>query len=265
MGCAEDYSAAELMAVFLSRDLRDGEMAHLGANQPVPRAAVLLAHLTHAPNMKVSQSLTLANLIDVPRPVPYSEFFTDWRRARWAESYRLGHEVFADVKRFADFFFLGGIQIDRFGNVNLIGTGTDYRRLDFRGPGSGAAAMASTFCPRYYLVAGDHNKRLLVDKVDFISAFGFGDGGREARNALGLPGGGPKYLVTPLCVMDFEPETKRMRLASLHPGVALEQVLENTSFDPVLPENIPTTAAPTSEELAVLRGRIDPQGTLRRG
>lgn len=252
------------MTVFLSRDLKDGEIAHLGANQPVPRAAVLLAHLTHGPNMKVSQSLTVSNLINEPQPQPYSEFFTDWRRARWAESYRLGHEVFADVRRFADFFFLGGIQIDRYGNVNLIGTGTEYKSLTFRGPGSGAAAMAATFCPRYYLFSSVHNKRTLVGEVDFISAFGWGRGGHDARSTLGLPGGGPRYLVTPLCVMDFETPTKQMQLHSLHPGVGLEQVLNNTGFELAIPEKISYTTPPTIEELTILRSRIDIEGVLRR-
>lgn len=243
------------MASFLSRDLKDGEIAHLGANQPVPRAAVLLAHLSHGPNMKISQSLTISNLVNEPRPRPYSEFFTDWRRSRWAESYRLGHEVFEDIRRFADFFFLGGLQIDRFGNVNLIGIGDSFGRPAIRGPGSGAAAFAATFCPRCYLLAHAHTRRLFVERVDYISAMGFGIGG-AARTELGLPGGGPRYVVTPLCVMDFEPESNAMRLFSLHTGVALAEVLDNTGFDLIIPQVILTTPPPTTEELTILRSRI---------
>ena len=261
---ADDYSIQELMAVFLSRDLKDGETAHLGANQPIPRAAVLLAHLMHAPNMKISQSLTVANLFNEPEPQPYSEFFTDWRRSRWAESYRLGHEVFADVKRFADFFFLGAIQIDKFGNINLIGIGKDFKRMAFRGPASGASAVASTYCPRIYLISNTHQKRIFVEKCDFVSAFGWGNGGKDARTELGLPGGGPKYVVTPLCVMDFEPETKRMRLKSIHPGVKLKEVVDNTGFELDIPSDVPYTEVPAIEEIETIRTRIDLEGELRK-
>ncbi len=260
---ADSYSIKELMTVFLSRDLRDGEMAHLGANQPIPRAAVLLAHLSHAPNMKISQSLTVSNLINEDIPKPYSEFFTDWRRSRWAESYRLGHEVFSDVKRFADFFFLGAIQIDKYGNTNLIGIGEDYKKLKFRGPGSGAAAVASTYCHRLYLVSNSHDKRIFVEKCDFISAFGWGRGGKTARKELGLPGGGPKYVVTPLCIMDFEDQTKRMRIHSIHPGVELNDIIEHTGFELEMPSEIPYTEPPTVEEKELIRTRIDPEGALR--
>jgi len=261
---SDDYSIQELMAVFLSHDLKDGEIAHLGANQPIPRAAVLLAHLMHAPNMKISQSLTISNLINEPLPQPYSEFFTDWRRARWAESYRLGHEVFSDVKRFADFFFLGAIQIDKYGNINLIGTGNNYRQLIFRGPGSGASAVASTYCKRIYLISNTHQKRFFVEKCDFISAVGWGNGGKNARKELGLPGGGPKYVLTPLCVMDFEPETKKMRLKSMHPGVELEEIIKNTGFELVIPSELPYTEPPSIEEIEIIRTRIDLGGTLRK-
>lgn len=260
---AEEYSISELMAVFLSRDLKDGETAHLGANQPVPRAAVLLAHLTHAPNMKISQSLTVSNLIHEPRPQPYSEFFTDWRRSRWAESYRLGHEVFADVNRFADFFFLGAIQIDQYGNCNLIGIGDNYKKPIFRGPGSGAAAVASTYCKRLYLVSNSHNPRIFVKRCDYISAFGWGDGGADARKKLGLPGGGPRYVVTPLCVMEFGKPDRNMRLKSVHPGVEVAEVIKNTGFELEIPDSVPFTEPPTRAEIDVIRQRIDISGQLR--
>jgi glutaconate CoA-transferase, subunit B len=261
----DDYTVKELMAVFLSRDLGDGETAHLGANQPIARAAVLLAHLMHGPNMRISQSLTLGYLANEPCPETYSDFFSDWRRSRWAEAYRLGHEVFADVKRFADFFFLGAIQIDRYGNANLIGIGSNYRRLTFRGPGCGASSMAATFCPRFYLISHVHQKRLFVQKCDYISAFGWGHGGTKTREELGLPGGGPKYVITPLGIMDFEEETKRMRLKSIHRGVNVDDIVKNTGFELIIPQEIPLTEPPTIEEIETIRERIDPQGILRTG
>jgi len=116
---------------------------------------------------------------------------------------------------------------------------------------------------RHYIVTEHHTKRLFVEKCDYISALGFGDGSPGLREKLSLPGKGPKYCVTPLCVFDFTPDTGRMRLYSLHPGVTLEQVLENTGFEFEFPEKIPETPPPTAEEIELLRQRIDPEGLLR--
>ena len=103
-----------------------------------------------------------------------------------------------------------------------------------------------------------------MPKCDFISALGWGSGGSDARTKLGLPGGGPRYVVTPLCVMDFEDATKRMRLKSLHPGVSVDEVKRNTGFELVISPQVPTTELPSDEQLAVLRTRIDVRGALRK-
>ena len=97
-----------------------------------------------------------------------------------------------------------------------------------------------------------------------MSAFGWGNGGADARRKLGLPGGGPKYVLTPLCVMDFDDESKQMRLKSLHPGVDAATVRDNTGFELVIPSQVPTTPAPTAAELSLLRTRVDTAGRLRR-
>ena len=108
-----------------------------------------------------------------------------------------------------------------------------------------------------------HDPRVLVERCDFVTAFGWGGGGADARARLGLPGGGPKYCLTPLCVFDFEEETKRMRLKSVHPGVTVETVLARTGFAPVVPARVPETAPPRPDELAILRERVDVEGVLR--
>jgi glutaconate CoA-transferase subunit B len=116
---------------------------------------------------------------------------------------------------------------------------------------------------RFHLVLNSHDRRILVPKCDFISAFGWGTGGDDARTKIGLPGGGPRYVVTPLCVMDFEDGTKRMRLKSVHPGVAVSEVVERTGFELVIPASVPITEPPSAAELYVLRHRIDVRGALR--
>ena len=209
---AGEYSVEELMAVFLARDLNDGELLRVGVAMPVAEAAVRLAHLTHGPNMELvflGGRMNVADLETIPMPA----FGWDRRVVRWTESYSDTGHRFDRLKDWSNHvFFIGGVQVDRFGNTNLIGIGSDYRRLKFRGPGSVGTPTLSTHVGRYYIVLNSHSPRLLVERCDYISAYGWGSGGADARRKLGLPGGGPKYVVTPLCVMDFEEETRRMRL-----------------------------------------------------
>lgn len=261
---ASEYGVQELMAAFLARDLRDGEVLRVGVAMPVAEAAVRLAHMTHGPNMELvflGARMNVAHLETIPMPA----FGWDRRVVRWAESYSDTGHRFDRVKDWLDsVFFIGGIQVDRFGNSNLIGIGADYHHLKFRGPGSVGTPSLSTHVGRYYIVLNNHSPRVLVERCDYISACGWGAGGADARRKLGLPGGGPKYVVTPLCVMDFEEETKRMRLRSLHPGVSAAAVRDNTGFELMIPSSVPETEPPSAEELHVLRTRVDLAGRLRR-
>ena len=257
-----DYTTKELIAAFIARDLHDGEFVVVGANLPVPRAGVLLAHLHHGPNMWIGLSATQTNLLKEPVLEPF-KFNRDFRAAKWAESYMLHEEAFDSPKLMSDAFFVGGIQIDQYGNSNLIGVGKEYRRLAFRGPGAIGTTTVSTYTKRYYLYLNSHDPRVLVERCDFITSFGWGTGGADARQKLGLPGGGPKYCLTPLCVFDFEEREKRMRLKSVHPGVTVEDVLAKTGFTPIVPTRVPETEPPTTDELAILRRRVDVEGVLR--
>jgi glutaconate CoA-transferase, subunit B len=256
-GCTID----ELNAVFLSRQIRDGERALIGANLPVPRAGVLLAHLHHGPNMTVMLAHTRTNLYDQPS-VPNFRSLTDWRQARWAESYYLHHDVFEAFDKLTDLFVVGALQIDCFGNSNLIATGNDSRKPRFRGPGAVGTPSAAVSIGRYYLYVAAHDRRIFVPRCAFVSTFGWGEGG-DHRERLGFPGGGPRYCVTPLCVMDFDERTRRMRLHSRHPGVSVDDIVRATGFELIVPESVPITDAPTAQELRLLRERVDPEGLLR--
>jgi len=243
-----DFTVQELMAVFLARDLTDGEVLRVGVAMPVAEAAVRLAHLAHGPNMDLvflGARMNVAHLDTIPMPA----FGWDRRVVRWAESYSDTGHRFDRVKDWSNHvFFIGGIQVDPHGNTNLIGIGSDYRRLKFRGPGSVGKPTLSTHVGRYYIVLNNHSPRILVEKCDYISAYGWGSGGADARTRLGIPGGGPRYCITPLGVMDFTEDTKRMRLKSVHPGVTTEMVARQTGFNLVVPKGVPTTDAPTADE-----------------
>jgi glutaconate CoA-transferase subunit B len=254
----------EIMATVLARDLVDGDWVEVGANLPVPRAGVLLAHLTRGPNMTVMIAMTKANVLTEP-VIEEFELITDQRAMRWAEAYYIHNDLVENMKfRRKGVFFAGALQIDPYGNSNLIGIGTDHAKLKFRGPGAIGVCNATVMNSRFHLILNSHDKRVLVPKCDFISAFGWGSGGNDARTKIGLPAGGPRYVVTPLCVMDFEDGSKRMRLKSVHAGVSVGDVVGTTGFDLVIPESVPQTEAPTAAELNVLRTRIDVRGALRR-
>jgi glutaconate CoA-transferase subunit B len=263
MPAAMPATVKEIMATVLARDLVDGEWVEVGANLPVPRAGVLLAHLLWGPNMTVMIAMTKANVLNEP-VIEEFQLITDQRATRWAEAYYLHDDLVENMKfRSRGVFFAGALQIDGYGNSNLIGIGANHAALKFRGPGAIGVCNATVMNSRFHLVVNAHDRRIFVPRCDFVSAYGWGSGGRDARTKLGLPGGGPRYVVTPLGVMDFEDETKRMRLKSVHPGVTVDEVREQTGFDLVVPERVPVTEPPTERELAVLRTRIDARGVLR--
>jgi len=226
-----DPTGKEMMACVIARDLQDGEWIEVGANLPVPRAGALLAHLHHGPNMNVMLAMTKSWVRDEPA-IDDFQYITDVRAMRWAEAH-YEHDRLLNNMRFRrkGVFFCGGIEIDQFGNSNLIGVGSDHRKLAFRGPGGIGTCNATVHNGRYHLVTTSHSKRVLVESCSFISAVGFGDGSRGYRASLKLPGSGPRYLITPLCVFDFDPETSRARLKSVHPGVDINRVREQTGFD----------------------------------
>lgn len=255
-------SRLEMMAVVIARDLRDGEWVEVGANLPVPRAGALLAHLMHAPNMRLMLAMTKAYLRD-ERVLEDFEFITDTRATRWAEAYYTHDRLVSEMKfRRRGVFFCGGVQIDRHGNANLIGVGSDPHHLDFRGPGPIGTTNATVHNGRWHLVTTSHNPRVLVDRVDYVSALGYGDGTPGLRSRLGLPNDGPASIITPLCVFDFD-DLGAARLQSLHPGVSLDELVAQTGFVVDVPTQVPVTTAPTDAELTLLRQRIDPHGVLR--
>ena len=153
------------------------------------------------------------------------------------------------------------MQIDQFGNVNLVCVGP-YEKPKLRGPGTVGLEFAGCVKEVVYFFRSQ-TKHSFVPKVDFISAFGYGSG-PGSRTQAGLSENcGPKLVVTNLAVMDFDEQSRRMRLRSLHPGVSLDEVKENTAFELVLSADVVETKLPTAEELSLLRNEIDRGGRLR--
>lgn len=259
------YSTKELMACVLARDLKDGEDLQVGFGLPVPEVAVRLAHLNHGPNMNLIFLGAKMNVWE-NQTSPLPAFSWDNRVVRWAESYSDKGHRFDSIRKWGNrVFFISGLQIDQFGNSNLIGLRQNNKstRYKLRGPGSIGVPTLTTHVGRYYIMANRHDKKTFVKKCDFISAVGWGDGGHDARTRLALPGGGPKFCITPLAVLDFEERSKAMRIHSIHPGVSLQQVLESTGFELIIPESINQTQPPTENEILTIRTKIDLNGSLR--
>lgn len=253
---SETCTPAELQAVFLSRDLADGELGAAGASAAVPTAAMLLARLTHAPDLQIAGEMFVN-----PRPKRLWNSMLDDRALGACEAAETFLELFGHSHRGLDFFFHNGLQVDRHGNVNLHFVGGTLDRPRMRGPGAANISYAAT-SRRFYICTSTHTPRTFVPRVDFVTSPGYLDGPDSFR-AAGLKGG-PRYCVTPLAVMDFEPLSLSMRLRSVHPWSTTGEVVERTGFELIVPPEVATTEPPSARELELLRTRVDPQGLLRR-
>lgn len=250
----------ETAAVFISRQVRNGDWISLGTNLPVCTAGVLLAHLTHAPDLKLNALNYFTNLSGIERFEDLNEIASP-RVARWAEAL-MSLEQMNDSLQFMDLCFAGGMQIDRFGATNLIGVGDGPGGWKVRGPGSVGTSSVMSLCRRYIIYTNDHSPRTLVERCQYRSTAGWGNGGADARKRMGLVGGGPEWVVTPLAAFDFHPDSKEMRLRYLF-GSSVDEVVANMGFRPLLAETVEPAPAPTATELEVLRIRVDVRGVLR--
>lgn len=240
------YTPAEMMTVAASRALANGDVCFVGIG--LPSAACNLARLTHAPGIHlVYESGTLGTKPEVLplsigdgelcatalTTVPVPEVFRYWLQ---------GGRITVG--------FLGGAQVDRFGNLNSTVIG-DYATPTVRLPGSGGATEISTGCGQIFIVMR-HGPRSFVKELDFLTTLGHGRTGRERRQ-LGIRTKGPTLLVTDLCIMRPDSETNEMVVTSLHPGTRREQVRERTGWDVRFAGSVMETEPPAAEELEVLR------------
>jgi glutaconate CoA-transferase, subunit B len=240
------YSASEMMTVAAARALGNDDICFVGIG--LPSAACNLARLTHAPKLKlVYESGTLETK---PRVLPLS--IGDGELCETALTTVSVPEMFQYWLQGGRITvgFLSGAQVDRFGNLNSTVIG-EYARPRVRLPGSGGATEIATNCHRIFIVMR-HGARAFVQKLDFLTSLGHGPTGRE-RRALGVTTEGPVLLVTDLCLMEPDPETREFQVVSLHPGVTPEQVRENTGWPVRFAARVDATPPPSPHELERLR------------
>jgi len=255
---SSDLSTEELQAILLARDFRaEDRVIQVGANLPAARAAAMMANLSSHPDTRILLGIEVENLAG-GRPVPpVHPFLFHALGPETGEAQMHQEAVFDNMSR-PDVFFVGGLQVDRVGNVNLVGIPDEDGGWRLRGPGAVALATMSTYCRGYYILMPRHDPNTFVAQVSSITALG----DRVRRAELGFPGGGPRLLLSPLGVFDFA-DTGAMRLRSVHEGVSVEQVVAATGFDLVLPDEVPQTRPPTPGELELLRTQVDSEGLLR--
>jgi len=241
------WSADEMMTVAAARILRDNTSCFVGIG--LPSTAANLARFTHAPGLVlVYESGCLGAK---PDRLPLS--IGDGVLAETADAVVGVPEVFnywLQPGRI-DVGFLGAAQIDRFANINTTVIGSDYDDPEVRLPGAGGAPEIAASC-REVVVVVRQNRRTFAERVDFVTSVGFGAGPGH-RERLGLTGSGPRLVITDLGILEPDPVTAELTLTHAHPGVRIDQVRAETSWDLAVSGTIAVTEPPSEHELATLR------------
>ena len=250
------FNKTELMIICASRLLEDGRLVTVGTGAPC--AACMLAQKRQAPNLVMFfEAGGVAPQLPT-MPISVGDSRTYWRGVMATSMC----DIMESCQRgLMDYAFLGGAQIDRYGNLNSTIIGGTYSMPKVRLPGSGGACDLASFCWRVISLM-THDRRRFVSKLDFLTTPGY-LAGAGAREAAGLPPGtGPYRVVTDLAVLGYQEQSKQMEVVSLHPGVTIEQVRDNTGFEIGVREPLLQTPAPMAEELEILRTQIDPHRYL---
>lgn len=247
-----NYTLSQLMVVAAAREVADHEVVFVGMRLPL--LGFLLAKSTHAPQAVGIYELGIVRETVAPEPILTMGDLPNIYQAQWladtADLMGLLQQGMVDVS------FIGGAQVDRFGNLNTSYIGGP-ERVQTRLPGSGGACDLASLARRHIIIMA-HQKRRFVPRVDYITSAGYGDGAGW-RERMGLPRGGPATVITTLGLLRFAPDTREMMLVSTHPGVTVEQVLDNTGWPLRVAPEVSQTPEPTEAELDMLN-QFDPQG-----
>jgi glutaconate CoA-transferase subunit B len=247
-----NYNLAQLMVTAAAREIADGEVVFVGMRLPL--LGFLLAKSTHAPAAIGVYELGIVRDTPAPEPLMTMGDLPNLCRAQWladtADAMGLLQQGAVDLS------FIGGAQVDRYGNLNTSYIG-GAEAVETRLPGSGGACDLACLAKRHIIVMS-HEKRRFVPRVDYITSPGYGDGG-DWRRQTGLPRGGPAAVITTLGVLRFDPDSHEMVLSSTHPRVTVDQVRQNTGWPLKVADDLATTPLPTPKELDMI-GRFDPEG-----
>lgn len=248
-----EYTGKQMMAIALARQVEDGKAYIVGTGLPLVGAT--LAKNTHAPNAHLIFETALFE--GSPREVPTS--VSDMRinynaSVLWPQYRYFGFQAIYAKRGLIDAGFLGGAEIDPYGNLNSTSIG-DYHHPDARFSGSGGANGIASYCNTIIIMK--HQKRRFVERLDYTTSIGWGDG-PEGRAKIGLtPDKGPRAVVTEMGIMRFGEKDKRMYLAEYFPGIDPRDIVENTGFELDISRSV-ESEHPSKEELDILINKVDP-------
>jgi glutaconate CoA-transferase subunit B len=246
------YNLSQLMVTAAAREIADDEVVFVGMRLPL--LGFLLAKSTHAPGAVGVYELGIVRDTPAPEPLMTMGDLPNLCRAQWladtADAMGLLQQGAVDLS------FIGGAQVDRYGNLNTSYIG-GLETIETRLPGSGGACDLACLAKRHIIVMS-HEKRRFVPRVDYITSPGYGNGSGW-REQVGLPRGGPATVITTLGVLHFDPDTHEMVLTSIHPHVTVDRIRKNTGWPLKVAADLTPTPVPTPEELAILK-QFDPDG-----
>ncbi|HVN71134.1 MAG TPA: CoA-transferase [Desulfomonilia bacterium] len=246
------YNAMELMICVASRELEDGATLAVGTGAPC--AAAMLAQKLNSPNLSIMFEAGSINPQLPEMPISVGDSRAGHKAVMVST---LGAIMETCSRGYVDYTFLGGAQIDMYGNLNSTYIGGTHQKPKVRLPGSGGANDFGSLCWKMMVLTVQDSRRF-VEKCDFITTPGWLQGG-NSRYEAGLPEGtGPYKVFTNMAIMDFEPESKRMRVISINPGYSMKDVQDNCGFELLKASQITETEPPTETELKILREEVDP-------
>jgi glutaconate CoA-transferase subunit B len=258
MTVSTDYTAQEIIVVAGAKALEDNKIVFVGTG--LPMVASLLAIVTHAPGLiPVFEAGAVGPPLKHGLPISVGDSKT-YTGASYLKGLNSSFEL--TQRGFADFGFIGGAEVDMYGNLNSTMMGdfpAGYNRPKVRFPGSGGASDMAASCERTILIV-PHDKKKFNQKVSYITSPGYLDGSPDARYKAGIQGKGPHRLITTRGVFDFDEETKRMRILHTFPGETVASIQDNTGFELLVAPNVSQFPAPTMEEVRLIREVVDPSG-----
>lgn len=251
---APEYSSTELLATVAANLLEDKKSVFVGTG--LPMVAAMLAQRTFAPKLLIIFEAGGIGPIVPVLPISVGDSRTFYRAVAASSM----HDVMSAASAgYIDYGFLGAAMIDQYGNINTTVIG-DWERPKVRLPGSGGANDIGSLCHKIIIIMRQDRTKFMK-KIDFLTTPGFLDG-PGARERVGLPKDtGPYRVITQLGVYGFDDETKRIKLLSVHPGVTIEQIKENSGMDIIIPHEVSVSPEPSKDELKILK-EIDPLGMV---
>jgi glutaconate CoA-transferase subunit B len=250
-----EYTPFEMIAYTGSRVLEDNKIVFVGTGLPI--IASMHAQLTHAPGLGIIfEAGPLTPVLEMGMPLSVG----DTRACRKACYLKGLCAVFELTQRgHADYAFIGGAQIDMYGNVNSTFEGGSYTQPQTRFPGSGGAGAMAANCEKSIIIMA-LEKRRFVNNIDYLTSIGYGDGSPDYREKAGVMGSGPYRVITNEALFGFDENTKRMTLLEVAPGRTSEQIQEKVSFELLISPDLKEMEQPSAEDLRLLREECDPDG-----